>query len=82
MNSKIIRELYQSYPRFNVLKVYKIDLQTNEKKFLYTETEDRTDFGKKLFTRKEMISELNKMLEKNNLLNTEDLNNDYQYIKK
>lgn len=56
-------ELYQSYTRFNVYKVYKVYPKTKKRVFLYTETKERTDYGKRLYTKQELLNELNKRLE-------------------
>lgn len=59
-------ELYQEYPRFNVYNVYKVYSKTKdkkkEKKFLYRTTKSRTDFGKRLCLKKDLLNELNKKL--------------------
>lgn len=51
-------ELYQEYARFNVYNVYKKYKKTKEKKFLYRITKQRSDYGKRISTKKELLHEL------------------------
>lgn len=55
-------ELYQEYERFNVYSVYKVYKKTKERKFLYRITKSRSDYGKRILTKKELLSELNARL--------------------
>ena len=55
-------ELFQIYPRFKVYNVYKKYKKTGEKKFLYRITKERTDFGRCLADRKELLEDLNKKI--------------------
>lgn len=52
-------ELYQSYPRFNVYNVYKIYKKDNQKVFLYRETKERSDYGRRIINNQELLNELN-----------------------
>ena len=56
-------EIYQSYHRFNVYNVYKVYPKTKQRIFLYRITKLRTDFGRRLSSRKDLLNELNKRLE-------------------
>nr|DAM43748.1 MAG TPA: hypothetical protein [Caudoviricetes sp.] len=56
-------EIYQSYPRFNVYNVYKVYPKTKQRIFLYRITKLRTDFGRRIRSRKDLLAELNKSLE-------------------
>lgn len=55
-------ELYQEYPRFNVYKVYKEYKKDSKRVFLYMTTKDRQDFGKKLKSKSDLVSDLNKLM--------------------
>lgn len=55
-------ELYQEYSRFNVYKVYKKYKKDSKRVFLYKITKERNDFGKKLKPKKDLISDLNKLM--------------------
>lgn len=55
-------ELYQSYPRFYVYKVYKVYKNSNERIFMYKITKERTDYGRRLASKQDSLSDLNKEL--------------------
>lgn len=62
LNIKKIYKLIEEYPRFNLYEVSVIDLKTNEERFVYRETKERNDFGKKLLTKKEILDTVNKKM--------------------
>lgn len=62
LNIKKIYRLIEEYPRFNLYEVSVIDLKTNKERFVYQETKERNDFGKKLLTKKEILKTVNKKI--------------------
>lgn len=59
---KKVYKLIKEYPRFNLYEVSVIDLKTNQEKFVYRETKERKDFGKKLLTKKEILDTVNEKI--------------------